>query len=366
MFRAAHASGSRDALRLADSCIAQLGPADAPRVGFVYATDALAPDFDAVVGRLRRGTGIATWVGALGMGVAAGAEAIFDAPALSVLAAELPAGTTRLLEPDGAGLPAGLAAWTTAQGGAVAIVHGDGRDEALAERLGDLAGLAGCFAMGGLASTRVAPRFHAGDAGSGPLSGIVLAPSLVAAVGLTQGCHPLGAARHRITQADGGLIEKLDDRPALDVLREDLGMLPAERQAAAARSLHVGLPIAGRGDGDYLVRHLVGFDPANGTIAIADEAEPGRELLFVSRDHDSAVADLRRMAERTRAAAPQARAALYFSCVARGPHMFPGAPGELGILRAGIGDIPLAGLFCDGEIFDARLYGYTGVLALLA
>jgi small ligand-binding sensory domain FIST len=46
--------------------------------------------------------------------------------------------------------------------------------------------------------------------------------------------------------------------------------------------------------------------------------------------------------------------------------MFEDPPGELGILREALGDIPLAGLFCDGEIFDARLYGYTGVLALLA
>ena len=45
--------------------------------------------------------------------------------------------------------------------------------------------------------------------------------------------------------------------------------------------------------------------------------------------------------------------------------MFPGDPGELDLLRAGIGDLPLVGLFCDGEIFDGRLYGYTGVLALL-
>jgi small ligand-binding sensory domain FIST len=366
MFIAAQACGPHDALRLADSCVAQIGPGHTARTGFIYATDVLAGEFDAVVDRLRRGTGISTWVGALGMGVAAGDGSVFDAPALSVLAADFPAGATRLLEADGGEPPTGLAAWTAAQGGGVAIVHGDGRDATLVERLGDLAGLAGCFAMGGLASSRVGPCFHAGSAGVGPLSGIVLAPALVAAVGLTQGCHPIGAERHRITQADGGLIETLDHRPALEVLREDLARLPAGRQAAAARSLHAALPIAGRGDGDYLVRHLVGFDPANGTIAIADDAEPGRELLFVGRDRDSAVADLRRMAGRTRAAAPRARGALYFSCVARGPHMFEDPPGELGILREALGDIPLAGLFCDGEIFDARLYGYTGVLALLA
>ena len=54
------------------------------------------------------------------------------------------------------------------------------------------------------------------------------------------------------------------------------------------------------------------------------------------------------------------------SLVARGAHLFgPGSP-EIALLRREIGDIPLAGMFCDGEISNARLYGYTGVLALLA
>jgi small ligand-binding sensory domain FIST len=33
-------------------------------------------------------------------------------------------------------------------------------------------------------------------------------------------------------------------------------------------------------------------------------------------------------------------------------------------LRDTLGDIPVAGIFCNGEISNARLYGYTGVLAL--
>ena len=71
-----------------------------------------------------------------------------------------------------------------------------------------------------------------------------------------------------------------------------------------------------------------------GTVAIGDSAEPGRELIFVRRDRAGAAQDLRVMAARARRRAPTARAALYFSCIARGPNLFPDPPGELDILRA--------------------------------
>jgi small ligand-binding sensory domain FIST len=40
----------------------------------------------------------------------------------------------------------------------------------------------------------------------------------------------------------------------------------------------------------------------------------------------------------------------------------PGA--ELAQVRQALGDIPLVGFFCNGEISRDRLYGYTGVLTL--
>lgn len=367
MFQTANAAGSEDWNQLADACLAQLDPRADATLGFVYASDHLAGEFDAIIAHLRGVSGIAAWVGTTGLGIMGDGQIHFDAPALSVMTAAIPANSMRLIDPTArGGLDAGLAAWVAARPGCTAIVHGDGRDAGLADRLDDLADLARCATIGGLGSSRVSLPQVAGAAGMGPISGAVFAPGIVAAIDVTQGCAPLGPSRHLITRAEGGLIETLDDRPALEALHDDLLRLPVEERDAAARRLHVALPIAGGGDGDYLVRNIVGIDPSNGTVAIGDSAEPGRELIFVRRDRAGAAQDLRVMAARARRRAPTARAALYFSCIARGPNLFPDPPGELDILRAGIGDIPLAGLFCDGEIFGARLYGYTGVLALLA
>jgi small ligand-binding sensory domain FIST len=59
------------------------------------------------------------------------------------------------------------------------------------------------------------------------------------------------------------------------------------------------------------------------------------------------------------------RAALYFTCVARGPNLFGDGSAELGTIADILGEVPLIGFFANGEISNNRLYGYTGVLALL-
>ena len=86
-----------------------------------------------------------------------------------------------------------------------------------------------------------------------------------------------------------------------------------------------------------------------------------------ARGRARAARDLARMArDAMRRCRRPPRAALYYSCIARGANLFGSVSPEVALLRREIGDIPLAGMFCDGEVSNARLYGYTGVLALLA
>jgi small ligand-binding sensory domain FIST len=65
-----------------------------------------------------------------------------------------------------------------------------------------------------------------------------------------------------------------------------------------------------------------------------------------------------------KATAPAPRGALYFSCVARGEHMFGSRGAELELIKQALGEVPLVGFFCNGEISRDRLYGYTGVLTV--
>jgi small ligand-binding sensory domain FIST len=89
------------------------------------------------------------------------------------------------------------------------------------------------------------------------------------------------------------------------------------------------------------------------------------QVMFCRRDGTSAREDLGRMLD---AIAGQLdtppKGGLYYACVGRGEHMFGRRSAELGIIRERLGDFPLAGFFCNGEISHDRLYGYTGVLTL--
>ena len=108
-----------------------------------------------------------------------------------------------------------------------------------------------------------------------------------------------------------------------------------------------------------------GLASSRGWIAVGGEIAVGDPMLFVRRDREAAERDLVRMlaALRRRMTGPP-RAGLYFSCIARGRNLFGPNSAELSIIRRELGDVPLAGLFCNGEISCDRLYSYTGVLAL--
>jgi small ligand-binding sensory domain FIST len=44
--------------------------------------------------------------------------------------------------------------------------------------------------------------------------------------------------------------------------------------------------------------------------------------------------------------------------------MFGEQSAELVAIQDALGDVPLVGFFCNGEISHDRVYGYTGVLSL--
>ena len=119
--------------------------------------------------------------------------------------------------------------------------------------------------------------------------------------------------------------------------------------------------------GFTVVRNLIGIDPRQGLVAIAESVSAGDRVLFVRRDAESAEKDLRRMLTDLagRMTAPP-KAGLYYSCVGRGPNLFQHEAHEMQSIRGAFGDIPIVGFFGNGEISNNRVYGYTGVLTLFS
>jgi len=169
-----------------------------------------------------------------------------------------------------------------------------------------------------------------------------------------------------VTDCRGPWIKSLDRRPALTVLKEDIGEVLARDLRKIDGFVQAALPLRDSDRADYVVRDLLGLDLQRDMVAIGEELRCGDRLMFVKRDGGTAQADLRRMLQdllrRTEGRA--VRGALYHSCIARGPHMFGPGSAELRTIEAVLGPLPLAGFFTNGEIFRNRLYTYTGVLTL--
>ncbi len=254
--------------------------------------------------------------------------------------------------------------WLARHQPSIGIVHGDSRNPDISQILDRVAAVSESFLIGGLTASRAEHSQIAGRVTEGGLSGAFFGPELGVTSGLTQGCSPIGPLR-RITSCVDNIIARLDSRPAIEVLKEDVGELLAHDLGRIGGYIHVAFPIAGSDTGDYLVRNLIGLDPVHGAIEVGDRVETGQQLRFCRRDHDSALEDLKRMVQDVKRRAGRApKAGVYFSCVARGHNLFGPDSEELRLIRDLLGEIPLVGFFANGEISNGRLYGYTGVLAL--
>jgi small ligand-binding sensory domain FIST len=357
---------------LAEQCIAGMPDADEATLGVLYTTEAAAPVMPGLVRALADHTGIRSWVGGVGLGVCSGKAEIFDQPAAVVMTAELPPEGFRIFastDDPGSDLPHRHAAWMEASRPALALVHADPRCPDLPKAAVEVAAASGAFLVGGLVSHRCASPLLArtsGDEGLGGngVAGLMLAPDVAVATGLTQGCMPIGPV-HRIDEARDNIVMVIDGRPALAVFTEDIGPELAHDLRRVGGVIFAGLPVAGSDTGDYLVRNLLAIDPGRGWLVLGAEIGAGDSILFCRRDPESARRDMVRMVRQLagRLNGPP-KAGIYVSCVARGAALFGDSGVETGLIRESLGEFPLVGFFANGEISRDRLYGHTGVLTL--
>ena len=368
-FLAAHASGAewRDA---AGQIIVALQPVTAAhRLGFVYVTDHYADDLADIAVFLRQTTGVPHWVGTAGFGVCGAGKEYFGEPAMTVMLTPIPedafrvfSGVSDSLQP----LMQEHGDWIERPVLPLTVVHGDPRNARLPDLIEAMSETTNGFLVGGLTAANGSFPQLADSVEDGGLSGVMLSLEAVPVQsGLTQGCSPIGAV-HEITEAQDNVIVELNDRPALDVFKEDIGEVLARDLRRVAGYIFAAIPVSGSDTGDYMVRNLVGIDPEAGAIAIGEQVAAGDRVMFCRRDHDSAVEDMRRMLGdlRKRVGNAPIRGGLYFSCCARGPNQFGPDDAELRLVSEELGEFPLVGFFANGEISNNRLYGYTGVLTL--
>jgi len=327
--------------------------------------EALAPDeligcgAGGVIGRQREienGTAVSVWAAHLGDGTAAAFHAAVEE--IEAGAGAL-TGMPDLMGADGAILIADPATFPT---------------DAVLRFLSDSAPMVPL--LGGLASGRSAGGgavlFHGRDvledgAVGVRLDGVEVLPCV------SQGAAPIGPEL-TITAAEGNVIGELAGRPALEKLRETIETLPAEDLRLVQGGLLMGIVVdSNKPDyvqGDFLVRGLVGADPATGKVAVAVDVHPGQVVRLHARDADSADRDLRE-ALSVRMAALGGRTpagALVFSCNGRGREMFDSANHDAETVAEELLGAPAAGFFAAGEIGPVGgeyfLHGFTATVAV--
>jgi small ligand-binding sensory domain FIST len=207
------------------------------------------------------------------------------------------------------------------------------------------------------------------------VAGLHLSGKFRSSVEFTQGCQPITAPMV-ITKAERNLIYEIDHRPAFEVFSGVIKGPLSEDLRRALTLVFVGLP-ADRNQrnltpGNYLVRNIIGLDPAKGILGISEEVREGLPIVFTVRDPQRAREDLNQMLQR-QAANLEGRSptfGFYFNCCARGSSLY-GMPGlDTAYIRQSLGQFPLIGLFGGFELAPLsrknHLLAYTGVLVLIS
>lgn len=368
-FRAAFGAGD-SWQTAAGEVIRQLGALDQSyRLGMIYVTPPFARNLREIEVLLRQATGVPHWIGAVGYGVIATGVELVEEPGIAVMVLPIPDAAFRIFDgvvDETDSVTRSHADWLGETAAPLILAHADTGNRMVPGLIRDLVEETDGFMVGGLAcASGIGAQLADGPTGGG-VSGVMLAPDRTPMqTGISQGCTPIGAV-HTVTLAEGPVLLEIDDRPALEVFKRDLGEPLASRLEQVAGRIFAGLPVPGADDRDYLVRPITGIDVDHGALAITQGVESGDPILFCRRDSRAAVEDMRAMLAdlKRRIGGRPVRGAHYVSCAARGPHQFRDPEREHQLIREAFGDAPLVGFFANGEISNDRLYGYTGVLTL--
>jgi len=176
-----------------------------------------------------------------------------------------------------------------------------------------------------------------------------------------------------ITSADRDIVWTIGNRPALEVLQETIEGLSEDVRERASHNLLVGLAIDeykhDLQQGDFLIRNLMGVDRRTGAVGINALPRVGQTIQFQVRDAEAADEDLRQQLARVQNELEGVETAggLLCTCNGRGVGLFEVADHDAQAIKDALGNLPLSGFFCNGEIGPVGqrifLHGFTASLA---
>lgn len=253
----------------------------------------------------------------------------------------------------------------------------------------------GCPKVGGLAGiesfNRSSGLFCNKKMHQEGIVGVALSGEIVLETIVAQGCRPIGEL-YRVSEGDRNIMIKLaqdnlgdsaESETPLEILQNIFQGLDEADRELAQNALFIGVAQSGFKPSltrrDFLIRNLVGVDPRNGSIAVADKIRPGMRIQFHMRDAQTSAEDLENLLRRYRVeslenqvgnigkrAAPVG--ALLFSCMGRGLGLYEESNFDSDLFEQYLGPLPIGGFFCNGEIGPVGsttfLHGFTSVFGI--
>ena len=199
---------------------------------------------------------------------------------------------------------------------------------------------------------------------------------------VAQGCRPIGPV-FAIEQVQRNVVLELSDGERRDTpvacLQRILADLTEEERDQVRHSLFLGIERRNlqftpnrldAADGAFLIRNLIGVDPNNGAVAVADRVRPGMNVQFQLREANASRNEaLNLLRTSTENAGSPPVFGLLMACLGRGQGLFGQPDGDVNLARTVMPDLPMAGAFCNGEIGpvagSTNLHGYTACWGLL-
>lgn len=230
-----------------------------------------------------------------------------------------------------------------------------------------IGGIASGASRPGLVRLLLNRQVYAGGVVGMALSGDIAVDTIVA-----QGCRPIGQPLF-VTRASGNIIYELDGQPALMVLDQLFRSLGPQDQQLFRTSLHLGLAMIDQQQvyrpGDFLIRNIGGLDAETGALVAHATVDTHDVVQLHVRDSAASSSELATLLSSYRLANPSTPAGgLLFSCLGRGSGHYGQPNHDTDAFIRFIGDLPLGGFFCNGEIGPVGgltfLHGYTSAFAL--
>ncbi len=350
-FRVVGARGP-DGRKLLRAVLGQLEPLPSgSNLGFLYVSGVAALMIDEFVSALRRLTGLDHWIGAVAEDVMVPGTPEWCADGVVIAVGSLPEGSFELIRrqaPSAVGSSPG------------AILH---VDATLAPEMVAVTPGAAGDVIGGIIGSAAGDAQIVGNLASGGISGLILNGRVGFCCRQSQGCAMLGPFQ-QVTAGQPGVIRRLDGRPLVEVLREQIGDILVRRPERLCDHVFLAAQLE---DGRFQILPIQEIDLDASEARLAVRRFP-THLAIALREPRLALSDLKDQLRQLRfetAGQDPVRLAIHFASSRRARGLFGPEVDEPAIVQKAAGGTALIGATFNQEVFGAEAHAMSSITAVI-